>query len=249
MKFLYLLVALVIVNFTLNGQNQHIDIIKANHLMDRLSVGGGVNNGDLMFGMPLPPGKLVGDFYLDSEWKKGTMILYDKETLIKNYRIRYDIKNNEIEIKTKTGIKVIPGTKVKSFAIEEVEDSEPAFYFNANEFTAPHETGYEGFYKILSTGEMMLLSGTEVFIKKRNYKEELSIGNPDDQVIKKTHLYYTKNNKVLELPQARKKFVEIFGTQKDAIETLIKTKNLNLKNDYSLIYLFNEYNRRIESAN
>jgi hypothetical protein len=249
MKRSFFIVAIVASAYFTQGQNQHLNQIQAQSLIDRMNMSGGVANGDLMWGIPMPPGKLVGDFYLDSEWKKGTLILYENESIIKNYKIRYDLHLNEFEIKTLGGVRVLPGAKVKSFAIEEDEDdgTNAAYYFNAKEFIQTEPPNFDGFYKVRVAGQMMLLSRTDVFIKKGNYKQEFSIGNPDDKIVKRQIFCYSKDGKVFMVPQNRKKLVEIFGQHKNAMNDFIESKNMSVKNEHTLDIIFFEYNRKTES--
>ena len=37
----------------------------------------GLSNGELVLGIPMAPGKVVGDTYMSEDWKTGTILLYD----------------------------------------------------------------------------------------------------------------------------------------------------------------------------
>src|SRR3990170_1363664 len=88
--------------------------IRAANTLDRL-VEDGLSNADMLYGFPLPEGKIIGDTYLETQWKAASILLYDKDKLIEGFPARYDIYLNELEIKAKNGIKVLKGDKVKSF--------------------------------------------------------------------------------------------------------------------------------------
>src|SRR5688572_2286463 len=77
--------------------------IRAINTIERLNDFDGLTNGDLMYGIPLPEGKVIGDSYLDTHWKKSTILLYEKDKLIEGFPLRYDIWLDELEINARNG--------------------------------------------------------------------------------------------------------------------------------------------------
>src|SRR5215204_7443749 len=73
--------------------------VRAVNTIERLTDSNGLGNNEMMFGIPLPEGKVIGDTYLSTEWKKSVILLYDKNKLIEGFPLRYDIKSDELDIK------------------------------------------------------------------------------------------------------------------------------------------------------
>jgi hypothetical protein len=89
--------------------------VRAANTLDRLKESRDFSSADLLYGIPLPEGKIIGDTYLDIHWKNSSILLYESEKLIEGFPIRYDIRTDEVEVKSKSGIKVLNGVKIKSF--------------------------------------------------------------------------------------------------------------------------------------
>src|SRR5688572_15892134 len=78
--------------------------VRATNTLERLQDLDGLGLGDMLYGIPQPPGKVIGDTYLNTRWKQTSMLLYDSEKLLEGYPVRYDIQLDELEVKTRNGI-------------------------------------------------------------------------------------------------------------------------------------------------
>ncbi|MFZ6011198.1 MAG: hypothetical protein ACOYXT_12700, partial [Bacteroidota bacterium] len=122
--------------------------IRASNTLDRLT--SGLTASNILYGIPLPPGKIIGDTYLNKEWRKSTLMLYGNDKLIEGYLIRYDLFADEIEIKTPDGIRVLVGRKVKSFLQLDSATNLPSYFVNALDYKNEKGIPLSGFFEVLS---------------------------------------------------------------------------------------------------
>ena len=140
--------------------------IRATNTLDNLSDMTRLGNGDLIYGIPMTEGKVVGDTYLDTRWKQANILLYEKDYLIKGFPVRYDIRSDELEVKARNGVKVFRGDKVKSFVWADSATRVPSYYVNGKDFKNEDNVAYTGFFQVLSDGALPLFKKTVLDIKK-----------------------------------------------------------------------------------
>jgi hypothetical protein len=215
--------------------------IRATQLMQR--VGGGLKPSDILFGIPLPPGKVIGDTYLDKQWRQGSIMLYPDDKMVEGYPIRFDIKTNEVEINTSAGVKVIPGTKVHSFVWMDSVRNTPHYYVNARKYTHAEEgVPFVGFFEVLSDGQYPLFKKTRLAIKRSNYNVALNVGSRDDQIIKEEDFYIASGTKVGELPSSKKKLFALFGDKAAEVSAYAKEQSLGISKEDDLAMIFDFVN-------
>ena len=215
--------------------------IRATNTLEKFFDYNGIDEGDMLYGIPLPEGKVVGDTYLDTVWRNANILLYDKEKLIEGYPVRYDIYLDELEIKGKNGIKVLAGNKVKSFVWMDSFTKVPVYFINGNAFRNEIDVPFAGFLQVLTEGSVPLLKRTYIDIKKADYNIALNVGSQDEKILKKNKFYALMNDKLLELPGSRKKFISLFNGD-SKLEEFIRDNKLTTSNEDHLKAIFNHYN-------
>lgn len=215
--------------------------IRATNTLEKLFDYNGIDEGDILYGIPLPEGKVVGDTYLDTHWKKANVMLYEKEALIEGFPMRYDMRLDELEFKGKNGIKVLAGNKVKSFVWADSISRSPSYFINGKAFRNEDDVPFTGFFEVLTEGSVPLLKKTNVDIKKANYNLALNVGSPDDKILKKNKYYVLMENRLVELPGSRKKFLSIFNDNL-ALEKFIRQNALSISDEHELKVILNHYN-------
>ena len=215
--------------------------IRAANTLDRL-VEDGLSNADMLYGFPLPEGKIIGDTYLETQWNAASILLYDKDKLIEGFPVRYDIYLNELEIKARNGIKVLKGEKVKSFVWMDSLTNSPVYFVNAKEFQNADNVTLTGFFQVLTDGSLPLFKKTKVDVKKAHYNVQLNVGSLDDKILKKDELYVGKGHQVIEVPSSKKKLLPLFGDKSEDIEKFIKENALTTSKEYHLTSIFKYYN-------
>jgi hypothetical protein len=214
--------------------------IRATNTLEKLFDYNGIDEGDILYGIPLPPGKVVGDTYLDTQWRNSNVMLYEQEKLIEGFPMRYDIHQDELEFKAKNGIKVLAGDKVKSFVWADSITRTPAYFISGKAFRNVDDVPFTGFFQVLAEGSVPLLKKTYIDIKKADYNVALNVGSPDDKILKKNKFYVLKENRLVELPGSRKKFLNIFNDNA-RLEEFIKQNSLSTTNEHDLKMIWDHF--------
>jgi len=219
--------------------------IRSVNTLEKLYDPDGMGRNEMLYGIPQPEGKVVGDTYFSTQWKASTILLYKDEKMIEGFPIRYDIRANEIEVKTQSGIKVVGGDKIKSFIWIDSATRVPSYFVNAKDFKDKDQSKLSGFFQVVVDGPLPLLKQTTVFVKKADYNVQFDVGTRDDKILKKTELYFAKDGQVVELPSSKKKLLPLFGDKADAMGKFIQDQNLTASREPDLITIFNHYNSLI----
>lgn len=220
--------------------------VRAVNTIERLTDSNGLGTNEMLYGIPLPEGKVIGDTYLYPEWKRSAILLYEGNKLLEGYPIRYDIKADELDVKTKSGVKVLEGKSVKSFIWVDSLLTEPTYFINAREYNL-NGTPLSGFFEVLVDGKAPLFKKMRVTLKKADYNVQLSIGSRDDKILKNPEFYYSTGDKVIEIPSSKKKLLPMFKALKSEMERFIDENDLSAKKESDLIMIFKHYNTLLKS--
>ena len=240
--YTYILLGLGVIATSASAQTVVPPNIRASNTIEKLTDFRGLETGEMLFGIPLTEGKVIGDTYLDTKWKTGSIMLYDKEKLIDRYPIGYDIYTNELDIKAGQQVKVIAGNKIKSFSWIDSSYTEPVYFINACDFKNEEGTQFRGFFQVLVDGPLPLLCKTDIVVRKADYNVQMNVGSKDDKILKKEKYYYLKDGKALEVPGSKKKMLALFGEHAITIEKYIKENRSSSKED-ELLLAFDQYRK------
>jgi len=218
--------------------------IRASNTLYNLSDPGGLAARSL-YGIPLEPGRVIGNTYLNTEWKMATLLLYDGGKMIEAYPTRYEIENDQFEIQTTSGVKVLNGKKVNSFVWLDSLTQVPHYFVNGKDLRMDDGVALSGFLEVLAEGPLSLLARTKITVKDPTYNVQLDMGNRDTRLLRKTVLYYLDGNVVRELPSSRKKFLPVFGNHASEVEDFIKINRLSLNEPGHVRAIFENYNGRL----
>jgi hypothetical protein len=221
--------------------------IRATNTLDNLSDMTRLGNGDLIYGIPIDEGKVVGDTYLNTHWQYGNILLYEKEQLIEGFPVRYDIRLDELEVKARNGVKVLMGNKVRSFVWADSVTKVQSYYVNAGDFKDDDNVAYTGFFQVLSDGALPLFKKTVIDIKKADYNVQLNVGSHDDKILKKSDYYTMKDKQVVELPSGKKKLVAMFPDKSEEVEKFIRDSDLAVNREDHLRLIFEYYNSLVNN--
>jgi len=222
------------------------DNLRASIAIDRIGAGNGrFANADFLYGIPMRPGTVIGDYYLNASWLNSSIVLYAVEKPIENYKTRYDIKLNELEVKTPNAVKVVPGERIKSFAVYDSIDAKPRFYINAKDLGTVNGKKIDGFFEVLQEGKATLLKRTEVSVKKADYNATLAVGSPDDKILKNDAFYVLKDNRLAELRLQKKKIMPLFEDKASAVQEMVDKYSLSFSKQDHLEMIFAHYNKLV----
>ncbi len=214
------------------GQNEVIAVIDKN-----------TNPGEVIDELPIPPPKLEGSLYLFDDWITGDVFLKNNKVL-KGYPIRYDLKNQLLEINASGEIKVCQLPLLKSFAYKEpIGDS--IFYHNTSEVNNITYDLPKGVCQILLDGKIKLVKYEYIEIKEATYNVALSMGERNDKALKKSKIFALVNDNVFAVKGSIKKNETLFKDNLKEIENFVKKNKLKLKNESHLIRIFQFYQELI----
>lgn len=216
--------------------------IRAANTLDNLFDANGLSTTDNFYGIPLEPGQVRGNAYLHPGWRRTTFMLYEAEKMIEGYAARYAIDQDQFEIRTSGGVKVLDGAKVKSFVWMDSATHAPHYFINARDLKLEDGAYLSGFVQVLVEGEFTLLSNTRVLVKDPTYNEKLDMGQRDTRILKKTEYYYLHEDVIRTIPSSKKKFFPIFGQHADDIGKFVKVNRLLLVEASHLTSIFFRYN-------
>jgi hypothetical protein len=203
---------------------------------------GNLTPNEVLYGIPLPPKQLLGDAYLNPEWQSANILLFTRETLLEGYPVRYDLLKDELEVKSKNGIKVLEGKRVKSFVWMDSATRKPEYFINASQYTDSDKLKMTGFFEVLADGKFPLLSKPTATIREADYNVQFNVGSRDDKIVKKQTLYFVKDGVAYEVPKSRKKFLAIFGDDKPKVEEFVKINTLDTSDKDHVKRIFIHYN-------
>lgn len=217
--------------------------IRASETLDNINE---LSSGEMLYGIPMPEGKVIGDTYLSTNWMKSTLLLYDQDKILKGYPVRYDIQLDELEIKGKDGVKVVKGDRVKSFSLVDSLLNRPKYFVNAKEYKNTDNITLSGFFQVLADGPLPLFKKTSIQIKEADYRVQFDVGSRDNKILKKDGYFTLEGKNVIELPSSKKKLLPFFGEKATEIDKFIKLNSLILSNEGHLKAVFEHYNALVQ---
>lgn len=220
-----MILSLSVVVFCAKGQT-----LRSDYIIDRNS--GGFNE------LQVKP-ETIESVYMTDDWSTGTVLLKSGEA-IPNLPIKYDLKNNLLEIKTNAGIKVAGFTKLKGFEIEGVADKQ--IFLNAAELNIADLTGL---VEELVKGKVSLYSKSYLEVLPSNYNPALNVGSRTDTFVKKEKIFLVRDNAVTDITKSGKKMLGMFGERSRAVEQFAKENDLSYKKKEDLRKIVEKYNELI----
>ncbi|MCB0491936.1 MAG: hypothetical protein KDC93_05915 [Cyclobacteriaceae bacterium] len=245
MKFSFTLICLgfVLLPDFCWSQNALPPQIRIRQTMDGLSAAGGISRSDLLYGIDTDPGRVLGDYYLDTKWNPSSMLMYGSEKIIEGYPVKYDIEGNAIEVKVGKQVKLIKVSQIESLIWYDSVTMVPRAFVNAKEYT---EEGIElsGLLEVLVDGNIPLIKRTTIWVKRPDYVVAFDVGSKDTQINKREVFYYSKGKELFEIKK-KKQLIELFGDKGDKVNRFIKVNQLNIKEQRGLVNAFLHYNSLI----
>jgi hypothetical protein len=229
-------------SYNIYGQGSVIPAnVRAVNTLEGLTDSNGLGNNEMLYGIPLPEGKVIGDTYLSTQWKRSVILLYEKNKLIEGFPARYDIKLDELEVKGRKEVKVLEGRKVKSFMWIDSVRTEPFYFVNARDFKLDG-IPLTGFFEVLVDGNTALFKKTNITVKKADYNVTLSMGSRDDKILKTPSYYLADGARISEIPGSKKKFLQLLKSKAEQVEKYMDENNLSVKKEEELIAICKYYN-------
>lgn len=215
--------------------------IRASYTMESLSDATALGKNEILYGVPAPAGKVIGDTYLSTHWRKSVIQLYKDDKVVEGYDVRYDIQADALDVKTTAGVKVLDGKRIRSFSWQDSSRLEPVFFVNAHDYKL-NGVPVAGFFEVLVDGSAPLFKRTELYVKKANYNVSFDVGSRDDKILKQSSYYMGDGQRVAEVGSTKKKIIALFGDKADVMEKYIDDNSLSPKKEMDLVRVFQYYN-------
>lgn len=223
--------------------------VRAQMTLDKLTVTQPERQLDnMVMGIPVPPGDVIGHTYLDDTWNVGSVMVADKKVLIESYLMKYDIKDQNIEIKTQLGIRLLAVKNVSHMVWVDSATRKAHYFVNGANYKED-DTPLIGMLEVVVDGPKSLFSRTKVEIKSPTYNVAMDVGSRDTQILKKSAYYYNDASNNVYLIKSKKKFLEGFGGMRDELEKFMKDNRLDLKSEDELVKIFTFINSRSSGSN
>jgi hypothetical protein len=204
--------------------------LQAANTMERM--GSGIDKADLMFGIPLPPGKTIADFYLTKYWNVSSILLYGSEKPIEGLGIKYDAKNEWIEISTRSGVRILDCNQIKKLICIDSITGRTTHFINAREF-AQAEIQLMGLVEFLAEGKIQLLKKTILSVRKPDYNPAFVIGNRDEKIARHESFYAAVDGKLVKIKN-NKDLISLCNKNKEAFSKFSRANRLNARREADL---------------
>ncbi len=217
--------------------------IRANNITKLFNERPNFIGGNMIYGIPPEPKKLVGDSYIDKKWNAASILLYRDQEMLEGFRARYNVISNMFELMEPENnlVSIMPGLRIQNIVWVDSTYKVPRYFVNGMDFK---EEGapISGFFEVLVDGELPLMRRTKVILKESNYNQALMVGERNDQLVKRNYYYFLKEKDVFEVPKKRKKFYELFGDDAEKMEGFVNDNSLSHREPNDLFEIFTYYN-------
>jgi hypothetical protein len=187
----------------------------------------------------LPP-EVKGDIYLVPYWNKASIMLYADEQILEGLAVKFDIYRNEFDIRFSNGVRVLPGSKVKTVVWADSLTRQLRYLINASDFK---EDGVpmKGFFEVLSDGAIPLLSLSYIEVLEPDFNPALNVGSRDIRLVQKSNYYYASGDQVFRI-KSKKQLEELFHKHQKEMKDFMKKNQVNINKASSLRMVFDYYN-------
>ncbi len=201
---------------------------------------GTLMGGNNIFAPAPRPGVTIGSNYLDAKWNIATITLFQSNKILEGYPVKYDLKENRLEVKTLKKIELVETKKIKTLVWKDSITQSPKTFVNGSEYT---ENGapLTGLLEVLTDGKARLLKRNSIFVKNPDFVPELGIGNRDTKISTEVTFYYASGSEVTKIAN-RKSLLHCFGDESADVKKFMKANNLSVNSEHDITRVFEYYN-------
>jgi len=184
------------------------------------------------------PPETKGSYYYNNEWFTGTIKLFSGEE-IRNYPLKYDMRLNQINIKTDLNVKIVSIGAVKEIIWLTNKGQNEKL---VNCVTFVNKNNIIGFYQILSEGKITFLKKTKLKLLSSNYNGTVVAGDKADKYIKEDDYFIYTGSTIIPIRKNKRKILQILKNNSKEIENFADQNKLSFKKESDLLKIFNYYN-------
>jgi hypothetical protein len=215
--------------------------VRATNTLDALN-DNGLMNTEILYGIPLAPGEVVGDEFLKDEWQLGTIVVKESEKRISGVPCKYNIATQTLLVRDKAGqVRAVSIARVKSFEVQN-GSGEVSLFVNAQSFS--HDgAALDGVLEVLSSGSHSFYKRTEIVVIQPTYKHEFSTGSRDTKLVKRDSYFTAVDKNLVKLnTKSVKKLVKSAGALGSQISAYASQNQFDPNNERDLKALFESIN-------
>lgn len=147
----------------------------------------------------------IQEYYFDEVWLLSDIRLKNGIT-IKEIQAKYDLLNNQLELKTDNGIKICPPHIIDEFVLINPLKKDSALFVDIKTYDFYDGIPLVGFFEIIKSGKYALAAYHNVEIQHSSYIAALDMGRKNERTIQKERYFVLEDQKVLcELENNTKK--------------------------------------------
>lgn len=236
-KRIFIIVNFLLINSTFDTVNAQssIDNTRANEALRQAASNGlGPGGSIYQFSSPDDRMKVLGDTYYDSRWSVSSVLLTDNKK-IEGYFGRYDLRQNEFEIASEKGLKVVSAGMIKSVEWIDSLSKEKRRFINIADYGSG-EIKFTGLAELLNDGKIPLLKRILLDEIPPTFNAATNSGSKDLMIIKKTKFFFVVDKNVIELK--KKQVFKAFPNSKQEIDSFCKRESINWAKEDDLKKLF-----------
>jgi len=140
--------------------------------------------------------KIADEYFFDDSWKNGNIYLKSGE-VIKNYPIKYDIFNHQVELMVNDKIKICPLHLTSRFFIFDMDLKDSLLFENADNFDFTDDAPFVGFFELILKDTYSLYTYHRIIKRQPNYTGALDMGDKKEKLVQVDSYYIIKDRRVL----------------------------------------------------
>ncbi len=191
--------------------------------------------------IPLPPTEVKGTTFVYDNWRMGSVELITNQKISDQW-LRYDLLNEQMEIKLDGEVKVLKGNRIRKGQWLDPESDRNVLFVNNTNYKYKG-TKLVGLLEVLVDGSLGLITKTSIKLIESNYLPQLNAGNRDDRLKKEKSYFVRKGNELFEVEKGRKKNEYLFEGLREEMMSYIKDERLVYSTEEDLIKIISRYNQ------
>lgn len=227
-KKIFFIILFFLPTFVIAQGNNQYQVV-----LENLYAGEAINTYDLR------ERKEYNQVFLNEDWQKSKLIFSDNEVSSRTYWLKYDILNQEVNIRIgEEAIYIVPKNRIHGFIF--LSDIDKKILENSQFMVSQKRKTKGDIYEIIVDGKYSLAILHEAEKLKSNYIPALDTGNISEKIItKKKFFLITDKKAAIEISKKKKSATKLFNKYTPSKEYLKKNKvNFKKQKDLEGIILF-----------
>lgn len=198
---------------------------------------------DILINFKTRPIEEIGSYYIEEEWHEGKFSLTSGH-VFEDYPIKYDLKNNVLEIQLSEEVKILDLFRIKEFSWIDNTGTDNIFV-NLN--VKAKNTKLFGIAQVLMDGKAKLIKTIKYIPKSENDIKYGAYSAIEHEYIHED-LYLMEGEKILLVKGNRKRFMRFFNGYSSNIMSFVKSHKLKINRLSDLKQIVEYYNSLINSV-